>query len=224
MKRAVSLWAALALLPLAALAGCADGERRPKEIVAHAAMALPNGSAQDWVTYGDHLVRFRAVSEFRGPAAEEEIKRQEGLRLRHLRMEIGEVLWTRPSLVKRSSLPRSMTIEDGGWIFHGDEEIPLRIEGQPKIEVGMDYLGVMTYAALGANGKANWLILAHIPFVNGTAKLPSDGPVTQGFSRVAGKSVGQVAGIFDVETPDPAARSYMSDDPQARYNKVAARR
>ena len=211
---------------LTATSGCVDQDDRPDEIVAHAATALPDRTIKDWVTYGDKVVEFRAVSEFRDQPSQVEVDRGEGLIVRHVVVDLGKVRWTRPSYVEKRKLPTTMTVTDGGFVFHGDEEAPLRIEGQPKIEVGTSYLGVLTYASLGDESvrKPSWLILAHIPIENGVAKRVDVEGSSPAMTSLAGKSLDQVASTLKAAQPDPAASKYMADDPQVRFNRVAASR
>ena len=209
--------AALSCAMLLLSAACA-AQKDSQEIVAHAASAIPSSDTQDWVTYGDHLATFKAISEIRGPAPQEEVDRGEGFRLRQVVIALHEPQWTRPTLVRRVAFPSKMTIEDGGWVFHGKEELPLRIEGQPKIEVGKEYLGVFSYGTLGDN--PNWFLLAHVAMINGAAQIPSNSETLRGLAPLSGRSSAQVASALRGVAPDPAARNYMSDDPKTRWDKV----
>ena len=86
-----------AMLVLVALlvgaSGCVAVQEPRHEVIAHGAQALPAGTIEDWVTYGDKLVEFRAVAESRVPPTRAEIDRGEGLIGRRVDLRIGTVQW-----------------------------------------------------------------------------------------------------------------------------------
>lgn len=214
--------AAIALLTLSA--GC-SGERPADEevIVASPAKVLPDETPQDLVTYGDRLVEFTAVSEFRVPPYQEEIDRGEGLILRKVNIKLDQPKWTRPEFRPGPALPTNMTIEDGGWVFHGNEEIPLTVGDSPKIEVGKTYLAVMTRALRGER-EPNWFILEHFSLSDGVVRIPNNDRGSSASKALAGQSVAQVARSLVATPPDPKSKPYMFEDPLERWEKVSASR
>jgi hypothetical protein len=194
--------------------------------------ALPSRTATDWVTYADHLVQIRVVSERRVPPTKEEQDAGEGIIGREVTVTREAVLWTRPGA--KEEAPGSIVWAAGGWNFHGKDERPLHFDGVPSLLPGHRYLVPIVHMALSLDGSGTptWLPLS------GTAMLPfDDGVVGDGEQitdfrgtydghsggetpmrdSVWGKGARAVVEALTTTEPDPAAAPYMSKVPRARY-------
>jgi hypothetical protein len=217
MKRLMTLIAVT--LSLMTCYACSAQTGTRTVVVAEGAKAVPDSTLQDWVTYGDHLVELRVVAESREPAPKEEIDRGEGLIGRRVTLELGSPKWTRPTFTRAAKLPATLTVDSGGWVFHGTEETRLRVSGEPWMEVGQTYLGAVAYGAIG--DKPSWFILSSALLANGTVQLEKGDQPTQALSALAGKTTTEIAQLLTATRADPAARKYMTEDPVKRWNDLA---
>lgn len=100
----------------------------------------PSHTAEDWVTYADHVVVVTPVDEVETPPAASEIERGEGLIGRNVEMRVDKVLWSRDDAPKPA--PTSYTRQSTGWVFDGDVKNRRKfvLEGRPRIELGHSYV------------------------------------------------------------------------------------
>lgn len=117
------------------------GGSSPAVIVGSGADLLPNQTAQDWVTYADHVVAVTPVSEAEVPPTAQELARGEGLIGRTLELRVDAVVWSRRDAV--APPPTQFTWQAFGWQFtDGDlaNRVPLAAEDAPRLELGHRYL------------------------------------------------------------------------------------
>lgn len=210
------------------LVGCSSASPQPvgpslaaEEVMSSgiASKALPDTTAQDWVTYGDHLVLVTVTEEFRPPPPEEDVKRGEGIRGRSVMLELdSDVLWSRPTLGKSTpDLPKTLKTLAGAWVFHGDVERRLVGGGDPWMQVGYQYLAIFIFGRDGSTGDepAGWAMFRAVPLVNGVVTDVADRSPFH--AAIVGKKPKEVAKILSETDVDPAAAKYMSEDARDRF-------
>ena len=183
--------------------------------------AFPTSTAQDWVTYADHVVVLRAVSENRSEASAEELAAGEGVRWRVVTLERETVLWSRAG-APAAAVPTSWKLYGGGWSFRGASEGPLeRAEGEAGLELGHRYLAPVTRTTFGGVQRAEWVTLDQLPFDNDTVgdgePLCFDDGAYPMRAQIWGMSGAEVVGVLEATPADPAAAPYLDRDPAERY-------
>lgn len=197
-----------------------------KTVTAEALHVIPVYSLQDWVTYGDHLVEFTVAAERRLETDPTQVERGEGVVDRQVDVAfVDEPMWTRASLENAPDTPRDFHLTNGGWSFHGDEEVPFMLVGQVWLTVGHRYVGLLTWTDIDlVSGHAGqgpqWVMDATLPFdENVVGELGEMGEFT-GYADVAGKPKGDLITIFNQTPIEKAAAPYMELDPVLRTRKA----
>lgn len=133
-----------------------------------------SSSAQDWVTYADHVVVVTVVEETRGQPSKTEIERQEGLVPRRAVLRVDEVLWSSPKPAQAA--PESIEENVAGWVFNdnnGEGGSKFAIEGHPRLELSHSYVRALDWVddPCSADPKdGHWAGLGEggtIPYDNG---------------------------------------------------------
>src|SRR4051812_23307467 len=109
----------------------------PKLIIAQSDQLLPSESLADWRSFADHLALVTITSERKLPPTAEEIAADEGYIPRVVALRIDSILWSRPHA---PAAPAEFQIDLDGWSFHGTTLTPLRLEGEPMMTVGKQYV------------------------------------------------------------------------------------
>ncbi|WP_231627071.1 hypothetical protein [Streptomyces apocyni] len=144
-------------------------------MIAHGKDRRPSQTAEEWVTYADHVVAVTAVAERVTPPAPIEIERGEGLTGREVTLRIDEVLWSRDGASKPA--PTHWKRASMGWQFKGGENYrKMAMEGQPRVEKGHRYLMAIDWEEARCSPgdepePAQWHSLgegAVVPYDNGT--------------------------------------------------------
>lgn len=124
-------------------------------------------TAEDWVTYADHVVLVTVVGEIRGQANKTELERQEGMIGRRVTLRVDKVLWSAPNAVQPA--PKVLEQEAAGWIFNTNssaEEMKIAVANYSRLEQGHTYIRALdwvddpcandpqqgTWAGLGSGG------------------------------------------------------------------------
>lgn len=221
--RRVRWFVALSLLLVVAACGSA-----PQSIKAEGSRALPAMTAEDWVTYGDYLVEMTVTSERRLEPTKDEVERGEGFIGRQVTAQFDQPSWRRPTYNEKVRLPESIAISNGGWVFHGKEEVPWIVEGQVPLEAGKSYLALMAYGDVtiaGGRGSegATWFALDTLPLSQeDTVERIESGPDPYPMRESSvGMSTEAIAQLLRDTPADPAAKKYMDEDPVQRYQNVA---
>lgn len=212
---------AIAVVVAVLAAGCTP---QHPGVIMEGAQAFPGESVQDWVTYGDVAVTFTVISEREIPPTPAEVERGEGTITRMVTVERkGDPSWSRPSRAKdAATMPNQWEIANGGWLFHGDEKLPLFSSGLPTFVVGEEYLAVEAYSTCFSD-HGEWVGVTFLPLQNGVITWPeraSTRPVA-GAAAVEGKSALELAAVLATTKGDPRAEKYMALDPCDRWQKVA---
>lgn len=225
-NRLVPLASATVVVLVTAFGCGAAPDPIPSHYVASGAQIVPASTAQDLATYGDVAVLFTVASESEVPPTQEEIARGEGTITRLVTAkQSGNVLWSRPSRVMTAegSPPRSWTIADGGWVFHGKTRTPLDVEGRARLVVGNQYLAIRTFSSLGGSTAPEWFSLCYLPVKGGQvaidrSMLPADATSFQ--RNFQGLTMAAAVRTLATTHPDPKAQPYMQLDAAHRYEKT----
>jgi hypothetical protein len=137
----------------------------------------PSVTAEDWVTYADHVVVVEAVSEATIAPTAEELERGEGVIGRTVSLAIEEVLWSREGAPVAA--PSTWQYSALGWHFNeGDttDAVEMALADFPRVEVGHQYVMAIRWQAAicdddGEFTRAQWLGLgegSEIPYDAGT--------------------------------------------------------
>ncbi|MCY9787933.1 hypothetical protein KIK06_29055 [Nocardiopsis sp. EMB25] len=107
---------------------------------ASASYRRPGQTAQDWVTYADHVVLFRAVDEVVHDPEPIEVERGEGMVGRTVTLETQRVLWSSEDAPQPP--PEVYEYPAFGFVFSdGVENMnPVGTQDEPRIQVGHDYV------------------------------------------------------------------------------------
>jgi hypothetical protein len=175
---------------------------------------------QDWVTYGDQVAKVTVLAEQRIPAPQEEVKRGEGHIMRTVLLAVERPSWTRPTLKKPAvAFPKRITVLNGGWVFHGQQEARLVFEDDPWMNVGGVYMAVLTFGSVNG-GEPDWFLLAQTTLNSGVVDPPANDH-RQAARTLAGKVPAEVASSLRATKPDRRAAKYMSDDPVLRWRRIS---
>ncbi|MGW5875728.1 hypothetical protein ACWFMI_04115 [Nocardiopsis terrae] len=130
-------------LPSSAIVGAAASTEEAAELpmtAAHASYRRPSLTAQDWVTFADHVIQVRAVSEEEVPPEPIEIERGEGLIGRVVTLDVEQVLWSADDAPRPA--PKTYDYPAWGYTFTGGVENRriMGVQDQPRVEVGHSYV------------------------------------------------------------------------------------
>ena len=183
------------------------------------AKALPDETLQDWVTYSDHVVIVTATGERQLPETAEERKAGEGLRIRMADLRVDEVLW---SAEDAPPAPKSLSMPYGGWLFHGNTEEVMALEGAVSVDVGKSYVMAIVHDAFGT-GEDTWDGLgtgAILVLDQGTVR---DGTSAEVMRQLGGRTSEEVAVVMAGTSPDPVAMQFSDLPAVEQYQATVAR-
>lgn len=205
----------------------------PVPTVGEGQEALPRGTTQDLVTYGDLVVTVVVTAESRVPMTDAERRRGEGMDLRQVDLAVGRTAWERSGAPQ--DVPATITLTNGGWWITRENgrlsERAVRTSGQTHAETGHDYLAILVHSDITAivdpatrtvtpgEGPA-WVVLELAPLVNGVVSAPTERGTTRAVQEMAGLTPGEVGELLRRTSPDPAAARYMDLDPVVRHQYV----
>ncbi len=199
----------------------------------HGSEMLPAESAQDWVTYGDHLVVFTVEAESRGPFVPDEEGSRKGTVERLLDTKTLDIAWSRPGAREFDS---NLELSWGGWFIDGNDEREFLYDPAVRLLVGGTYVGMMTYIEI-PDEKPFWAFLSTSALVpaeggqvgNGNDELITNGrpfePGDSGFEVLDvawGGTIIELAALLESTDPDPAAVPYMDIPAVERFQRTAA--
>ena len=98
-------------------------------------------TADDWVTYADHVMIVTVVRETRQEPSQEEIERGEGMIGRRVDIRVDRVLWSAPEVAQPA--PRTLSWEAAGWAFNENSGMGTRkfaLDNASRLEVGRTYI------------------------------------------------------------------------------------
>ncbi|WP_405760534.1 hypothetical protein OG234_19750 [Streptomyces sp. NBC_01420] len=213
----------------------ADGDdqksARSSVIISHGDQLLPSDTLTDWATYGDHLVVATVTDQRELAPTKEETEAGEGYIPRVITLRIDKVLWSRN---EAPNAPSTFETEIDGWQFHGDRRNAVRMEGEPMMEVGKQYvLPVLYFTKTKTVLNAGWSTLSPnsiIPYQEGILGkgdvIPSaqqaDGDTKPADVRgsFSGKEPAELVSALKSTPPDPAAADAMKLPPDERAKRA----
>jgi hypothetical protein len=225
---AVVLGAVAASLALNALLSSSGPShpRAPKLIIAQSDQLLPSTTLTDWSSFADHLAVVTVAGERKLAPSADEIAAGEGYIPRAITLRIDSVLWSRPGAPQA---PKAFETDLDGWSFKGSAETPLRLEGEPLMAVGRQYVVPLVYLRPSKTVQVpGWSPLAPdsiIPYAGGvlgqgdslSAKQTEAGTPRAQFT---GRSAGELSAALARTAPYPAAAGAMSLPPDERAHLV----
>ncbi|WP_405899258.1 hypothetical protein OG242_18665 [Streptomyces sp. NBC_00727] len=196
-------------------------------IISHGDQLLPSGTLTDWTTYGDHLVVVTVTGQRELAPTSEETEAGEGYIPRVISLRIDKVLWSRKDA---SNAPSAFETELDGWQFHGDQRNAVRLDGEPMLEVGKQYvLPILYFTKTETVQNAGWSTLSPdsiFPYQEGILGkgdvIPSlqqaegDAKPTDARGPFFGKQSAELVAALKSTPPDPAAADAMKLPPDER--------
>ncbi len=174
--------AAVVLLAAAAAGGwwlqrdSADGQLVVLDQAGASSDHLPSTTAEDWVTYADHVLVVTVTDDAEIPPSEEEVQLGEGLIGRQVTMSVDRVLWSHPDPDRPA--PETVSWQAWGWQFKGDPDGRWPVVGSntARVEPGQTYVVALAWeearcAQGDARVPAQWVPLG------GAAVVPADGGI-----------------------------------------------
>lgn len=184
-------------LATAACAGSSGGG----PVIAEGSDRYPSTTAEDWVTYADHVVVATAVDDEALPLDEDDAANGEGAVDRMVNMQVDDVVWT--SADPRHEAPGTFEWSGWGWALQDGERIEMAGADEPRVEVDHTYVMALVYEPEFTDGgtqyPASWRSLGP------DSVIPYDGTEL---------GVGEVQGTVQREptSPDPDAVDYSLED------------
>jgi hypothetical protein len=236
-KRILLITGVLATAIAATVASLALGRpahpKAPSLIVAQSDQLLPSRSLTDVVTYSDHVVLATVVNEAELPMTTEEIAAGEGMAPRVITLRIDSVLWSR---AHGPAAPAAFRTDLDGWSVKQGHKTPMRLEGEPMMAVGKQYVLPIVYLSKTAKvSVAGWAVLSPdsiFPVENGVL---GNGDTIPGEVSASKRQSDQLRGPFFGSTvanfvaavksarPDPAVAGAMTLPPDVRLQHAGAR-
>ncbi|WP_405794489.1 hypothetical protein [Streptomyces sp. NBC_01506] len=115
-------------------------------VMGHASDRLPSQTAEDWVTYADHVVVASAVTEREVAPNEAELQRGEGIIGRQVTMRVDDVLWSRAGASQKP--PSTWDYTAAGWQFVAGDTADRRtmvLEDRPRVESDHTYVMALVW-------------------------------------------------------------------------------
>lgn len=198
------------------LQGCGsdtDGGSQASIIYGSGSGRVPDEELRDWVSYADAIAVVRVVDERRTGSDAEDRKNGEGLIGRDVVVEVDEVLWRRPT---SQELPSTFSFGHTGWLFHGDEEVPMGVDGAARLTVGDTYLMPLVVWAqeggwsLMTSTSSMEMIDERVTLFEETDRRPSA-------VALSGHTASEVSAILQATRPQPEAEQNPQLTPEERY-------
>lgn len=173
---------------------------------------LPSVTAQDWVTYADHVLVVTVDDEEALDPFADEVERGEGLIGREVSLSVDDVLWSGQHKSRPS--PQELEWSTAGWRFKGAPDDRTTVSGSDtsRFEVGHTYVVAVAWEQARCSPgderqPAGWRLLgsgAVVPYDEGTLGDGEFEGTTQRFSDLkqseeAGSLRAQVLGETDVQ-------------------------
>lgn len=155
-----------------------------------AQVRYPYETADDVVTYSDHVVLVTAVSEIELPndAPPERAAAGEGEVYRRVTFRVERSLWSRAGA---PAAPAEFTSVWWGWLVENHARRPVTAHGAPWVRVGSRYVLPLAFE----NGRFEPIQL-FAAFPMGETVEPAEGQDTALARRLAGKTPADVSAVF----------------------------
>jgi hypothetical protein len=198
----------------------------PRIIIAQSDQLLPSESLADWSSFADHLALVTITSERKLQPSADEVAANEGYIPRVITLRIDSIMWSRP---QAPAAPAAFEIDLDGWSFHGTVLTPLRLEGEPMMTVGKQYVMPIVHLQPSKQVQvAGWSPLSPDSIIPLGAGVLGRGDVVPGNQPTAGtprgqfdgKSAGDLSAALRGTAPYPAAAGAMNLPPDERAQLV----
>lgn len=100
-------------------------------------------TAEDWVTYADHVLVVTVVKEVRGSPSKDEIEKGEGLVPRTVQLRVDKVLWSAPDAPQPP--PQEVSQQSAGWILRENRETKFALRDFARLEQGHTYVKALEW-------------------------------------------------------------------------------
>jgi hypothetical protein len=201
----------IAVAALAAPAADPGGEAAAEEVLLGQGSDLyPSTTAEDWVTYADHVVVVEAVSEATIAPTAEELERGEGVIGRTVSLSIEEVLWSRESAPVAA--PSTWQYSALGWHFNeGDttDAVEMALADFPRVEVGHQYVMAIRWEAATCSDDGDFTPAKWRGLGEGSAVPFDDGVLGNGESEGTVHDAEAFAAAADVH-PDQGVEEILA--------------
>ncbi|MFC6704402.1 hypothetical protein [Flexivirga alba] len=197
---------------------------------------LPNETAADWTTYADYIAVVTISAERELPPTDTELGQGQGMILRSVTLDVGNVLWSKTSAPR--DLPAKFEQTAIGWKFgNGDvnDRQELGITDASRMEVGHTYIMALEWTdarcSPGDKVPAGWRGLgaaSTLPYddeivgqgeMEGTVQAatqarttlssaPMDGTV---YALTVGKSAYAVQNLLNSSKPEAPRQSFAAN-------------
>src|SRR3954469_6577292 len=185
--------------------------RAPRLIIAQSDQLLPSESLADWRSFADHLALVTITSERRLAPTAQEVAANEGYVPRVISLRIDSLLWSRQ---RAPPAPGAFESDLDGWSFQGSTLTPIRLEGEPMMTVGKQYVMPIVYLQASPNVQVpGWSPLAPDSIIPVAGGVLGQGDVTPG-----GPGVGTPRAQFDGNSAASLTSALKSAAP---YSAVA---
>lgn len=169
--------------------------------LAAAADRLPNETATEWTTYADYVAVVTVSAQHELPPTDTELSQGQGLILRSITVDGGNVLWSKPAA---RDLPNTLEQIAFGWKFgNGDvqDREKVGVNGASRMEVGHTYIMALQWTdarcSPGDKVPAGWRGLGS------ASTLPYDNQIVgQGEMEGAVRTVKQARTALAIEPAD----------------------
>jgi hypothetical protein len=170
----------------------------------------PSVTAEDWVTYADHVVVVEAVSEATISPDAEELERGEGIIGRTVSLTVEDVLWSREGAPVAA--PGAWDFNASGWHFsEGDTEnaVEMALADTPRVEVGHQYVMAIRWEAATCSDDGDFTPAKWRGLGEGSAVPFDDGVLGNGESEGTVQDAEAFAAAADVH-PDQGVEEILA--------------
>ncbi len=169
---------------------------------------------RDWVSFGDSVVLVTVVSERRVELTKEEAARGEGYVAREVTVAVEQVVWDGPL---EAALPKQIAFFTAGSVVRDGREIPTRIHGAPRLEVGQRALVPLLRVA-----GEGWLPMspASVLLIDDETGRAVAEPSTEAVTALNGLQVNEIAGLLSSTPPFPEVEKASQLDSVERMRLV----
>ncbi|MCF2527007.1 hypothetical protein [Yinghuangia soli] len=183
---------------------------------------LPVRTAEDLVSYGDHVLVVTVTAEREIPPSTEELRRGEGMILREVTLRVDETLWSRSGM----TAPTSITSTASGWLMHDNKRRPFVSSGSPRLEPGHTYTVAMYRPHERGNAADDWVAFLMLAYDDGRIgngeQAGGKPPITGALAASEGQPGSALATLLAATPPDPVSTKYLDLDGAARFRATAA--
>lgn len=195
---------AAAIILSATVAGCGSG--RPGVVIGEGQDAYPTVTADDWVTYADHVFVVTPANITETEPRRADADADEGTIGREITLDVEDVLWSAKNPAK--AVPEQLDVTTVGWEFTDgdtDNRREIALGDQPRLETGHTYIVAMKWTPAWCEPGDDDYTPANWSGLGSDSLIPYDDGVIG-----KGELEGSVHTVAQTRDAQPAA-----DDPDA---------